>query len=88
MQSGDNVKIAIIAGIFVLLVIIRIIMKNKHPVGKTICSVLFGLLCFAAVNATGKFTGVTLPVSVLSLGIASIAGIPGVTMMLVLNIIM
>lgn len=81
-------KVAIAAGIFILLVIIRIIMKNKHPVSKTICSVFVGLLCFAIVNVTGRYTGVKLPVSVLSLGIASVAGIPGVTMMLVLNMIL
>ena len=37
-------------------------------------------------NLTGVFTGVTLPISLLSLLVSIIGGIPGVTLMLGLNL--
>ena len=48
-----------------------------------------GLFCALLVLhvAAGGFTGVTLPVSLLSLGVSAGLGIPGVTMLLLLNLI-
>ena len=50
-------------------------------------SALNGLVALVLVNITGGFTGVTLPVSLLSLGVSAGLGIPGVTMLLLLNLI-
>lgn len=44
-----------------------------------------GVVSLLAVNLAGFFTGVTLPVSTLSLSVAAAGGIPGVTLMLLLN---
>ena len=48
---------------------------------------LSGGAALAAVNITGAVTGVFLPVSILSLLCAGAAGVPGVVMMLLLNVI-
>ena len=41
-----------------------------------------------AVNLTGVFTGVSLPLSPLSLGVAGTAGLPRVTLLLLLNLLL
>ena len=61
---------------------------NKKPVRSAIGGVLLGWLALLAVNVTGMFTGVTLPVSVLSVGVSGAAGIPGVTMLVLLDMIL
>lgn len=84
MQSG---WLALsVSGVFLLLVVIQIIMKSERPVRAAAGGVLTGFLALAAVNLTGLFTGVTLPVTPLSLGISGVAGIPGVTLLLLLNL--
>ena len=59
----------------------------KKPFRRALGSALNGLVALVLVNITGGFTGVTLPVSLLSLGVSAGLGIPGVTMLLLLNLI-
>lgn len=75
-------------GIFVLLVIIQIITRAGRPVRRAVGGMFAGLGALGAVNLAGLYTGVTLPISFLSLGIAAVAGIPGVTLMLLLNLLL
>ena len=75
----------IAGGVFLLLVVIQWILHARHPVRKAAGGVLTGLAALLAVNLTGVFTGVTLPVSILSIGVSAVAGVPGVTMLLLLN---
>lgn len=78
-----------IAGIvFLLLVLIQISVKSKKPIRKTLSGIFTGIATLAIVNISGTFTGVTLPVSLLSLGVSAVSGIPGVTMLLVLKMIL
>ena len=60
---------------------IKVANKNIIP-GEKVTLKVVGT---AAVNALGAFTGVTLPVSLLSLAIAAVIGMPGVTAMLIFN---
>ena len=55
--------------------------------GAAVGGMVVGLCALLAVNITGLFTGVSLPLSPLSLGVSAAAGIPGVTAMLLLNLI-
>lgn len=73
--------------IFIFLCIVSHLTGVKNPCKKAILSMILGILALCVVNLTGKFTGVTLPVSLLSLGISATGGIPAVTMMLLLNLI-
>lgn len=80
--------IACALGVFALLVLIQIIVKAEHPVRRAIGGILTGLCALVVVNLTGCFTGVTLPVSPLTLGVSGAAGISGVTMLLLLDLIL
>lgn len=79
--------IGISIAIFMCLVIVQVIVKNKNPIRKTFAGIFLGLFSLLAVNLTGIFTGVVLPISFLSIAISCVMGIPGVTMMLILNLI-
>ena len=48
---------------------------------------LSGVLTLFAINLTAGFTGVRLPVSLLSLLVSSVGGVPGVTLLLFLNLL-
>lgn len=51
-------------------------------------SAALGLLALAAVNLTGAYTGVYLAVNRLSLLCSGVLGVPGVTMMVILNTVL
>ena len=86
MGTGGTWLIA--GGVFLLLVVIQWILRAKRPVRTAVCGVLTGLAALLTVNLTGVFTGVALPVSILSIGVSAVAGIPGVTMLLLLNLML
>ena len=46
-----------------------------------------GIVAMLAVNLTSSFTGVVLPVSLLSVGVSAGLGVPGVTLLLFLNLL-
>jgi len=75
-------------GVFALLVIIQVIVKAPRPVQRATGGVIMGLCALAVVNLTGFFTGVSLPLSPLTIGVSGAAGIPGVTMLLLLNLVL
>ena len=71
---------------FITFAILNFLGKNKHPFKRSLLSMTLGAATLFAVNLTGAFTGVTLPISLLSLFVSIIGGIPGVTLMLGLNL--
>ena len=71
---------------FITFAIMHFLGKNKHPFKRSLLSMTLGAATLFAVNLTGAFTGVTLPISLLSLLVSIIGGIPGVTLMLGLNL--
>lgn len=77
---------AILFGTLIVFAIIHFAGKNKRPLRRASISMLTGLLTLLAVNISGYFTGVFLPISLLSILISVIGGIPGVTLMLGLNL--
>ncbi len=70
----------------IIFAIIHKIDKHKKPVRRACVSLLTGVMSLILVNITGVFTGINLPVSLLSVLTALIGGIPGVTMLLTLNL--
>lgn len=72
--------------IFIGFAIIHKISKNKHPLKRALLSMCCGAGTLLAVNLSGSLTGVFLPVSLLSILISVIGGVPGVTLMLSLNL--
>ncbi len=76
----------IILGIFISFAVIHYISKNKRPFKRAFISLCCGALTLLAVNLTSGFTGVYLPVSLLSILVSLAGGVPGVTLMLALNL--
>ncbi|MCD8025939.1 MAG: pro-sigmaK processing inhibitor BofA family protein [Clostridiales bacterium] len=76
----------IIFSAFLFFAVIHRISKSKHPFKRSLLSLTCGLLTLLAVNLSGTFTGVYLPVSLMSILISMLGGIPGVTLMLGLNL--
>lgn len=76
----------ILAVIIIVFSFIHLISKNKHPLKRAFISMLIGLFALAAVNLTSGFTGVSLPVSLLSILVSAAGGVPGVTLLLALNL--
>ena len=75
-------------GVFLLLVLLQVILHSKRPVRKALGGLAAGWGALLAVNLAGMLTGVFLPLSPLVLGTASVAGVPGVTMLLLLDFLM
>lgn len=78
--------ICILLGTLLLFAAIHALSKNKRPFGRALLSMLIGLLTLLAVHFTASFTGVDLPLSLLSVLTSVIGGVPGVTLMLVLRL--
>ncbi|WP_283610815.1 pro-sigmaK processing inhibitor BofA family protein [Faecalispora anaeroviscerum] len=79
--------ILVAVGIFLLLAALQALLGSKRPMQRAAGGIIIGVGTLAVVNLTGFFTGVCIPVSLLSLGVSAAGGIPGVTLMLLLNLI-
>ena len=86
-MDTDFFNIIVIIGIVISLVLVQILLRSKHPVWATFKNILAGIITLFAVNLTSSVTAVTVPISLLSLGVSAVAGIPGVTLLLALNLV-
>ena len=57
---------------------------NK-PLRKSLYSILLGLGSLVFAHCLERFTGIYVPISMVSISVSSVLGIPGTTLMLVLN---
>ncbi len=80
------ISLALIA-IYIVLCIIQKLTGVQSAGKKALIGMSCGVLAIVLVNLSSGFTGISLPVSLLSLGIAATGGIPAVSLMLLLNII-
>lgn len=76
----------ILLGTLLVFAVIHFIAKNKRPLRRALLSMALGLGTLFAVNLTSGLTGVAIPVSLLSVLLSAIGGIPGVTLILALNL--
>lgn len=74
--------IILISITFILLIAARKISFCKNAVLSTVSSSLFSILTLILLNL---FTDLTLPISFFSLGLATVAGLPGISAMIILN---
>ena len=73
-------------GTFLLFALAHYISKSKHPFKGSLLSMAVGILTLVAVNLSGSVTGVYLPISLVSVCVSAFGGVPGVTLMLGLNL--
>lgn len=85
MPSMTTILVA--AGIFLLLAALQALLGSKRPMQRAAGGIIIGVGTLAVVNLTGFVTGVSIPVSLLSLGVSAAGGVPGVTLLLLLNLI-
>lgn len=74
-------------GILLVLTIIEAVAGVKQPFKKAFWGMLLGIVALIAVNLASSVTGVSIPISLLSLGVSAAGGIPGVTMLVVMNML-
>ena len=78
--------VLILSGCLILFGMLHFFSGKKHPLKRALLSMVIGALTLIAVNLSSGFTHVYIPVSLLSVLVSVIGGVPGVTLMLVLNI--
>ncbi len=78
----------IFAGAVLVTAVIQKISGAKTPLRAALLSMLSGVLVLIAVNLCSGFTNVSIPVSMLSLGVSAFLGISGVTLLLILQMIL
>ena len=77
---------AVFFGCLFVFSVLHYLSKKKHPLKRALISMIVGALTLTAVNLCSGFTGVYIPISLLSIFISVIGGVPGVALMLILNL--
>lgn len=73
---------------FVLFALLHYSAKNKRPFKRALLSMASGVFSLIAVNLFSGLTGVSIPVSLLSVLTSALGGVPGVTLLLFLDLIL
>lgn len=71
--------------ILIFLFIVHLILKSPRPLLKALGSPISGILGLGFLNFINNFTGLNVPLNLISIATASILGIPGVGLMTILN---
>lgn len=79
--------LGLIIGILISLFILHRILKSPRPLWNAVKSSIVGVVVLLILSSTSRLTEVYIPLSLINIGISSIAGIPGVFMLVVLNMI-
>ena len=69
----------------IILFLINIILKAKHPVVKSVFSTASGIISLVILESFSALTGLSLPLNLITLSTSAIFGLPGIETMLVLN---
>ena len=77
---------AIFFGCLFVFSVIHFLSRKKHPGKRALISMIIGALALTAVDLCSGFTGVYITVSLLSILVSVIGGVPGVALLLILNI--
>ena len=77
---------AILLGCLFVFAVLHYLSRKKHPVKRALISMMIGALALIIVNLCSCFTGVYIPISLLSILISVIGGVPGVALMLIINL--
>lgn len=75
----------VIAVVWVVYAIVNAFSGSEKPLKKSLLGILSGIAALAAVHLLSPYTGVPVTISVMSLLVAAVGGIPGATLILVLN---
>lgn len=73
------------SAVITILFIIHRASKSPHPFWRAVGSSISGILGFIFVLISYNYTGITLPINLITLSISSLLGVPGVGLLLLLN---
>ena len=73
------------ASVLIFLFIVHLLIKSPKPLLKTLGSPISGIMSLGILNLINNFTGIEIPLNLLSISTASVLGIPGVGLMTILN---
>ncbi|MBQ2671661.1 MAG: pro-sigmaK processing inhibitor BofA family protein [Clostridia bacterium] len=76
--------LAFLAVITILFIVYKT-SKSPHPFWRAVGSSISGILGFIFVLISYNYTGITLPINLITLSISSLLGVPGVGLLLLLN---
>ncbi len=82
---NNNLLILTALSTLVFLFIIHLIIKSPRPILKALGSPISGILGLGFLNFINNFTGLSVPINLMSVTAASVLGIPGVGLMTILN---
>ena len=85
MSVGIRI-IVIVSFIIIILTTLIFAFKSKHPIKCVFMTALQGFGAICAINLVGIASGFTLPLNVITLSASGLAGVPGVILLLCLNI--
>ncbi len=80
-----TVMLVVIAAAFVIFTVMNVLGGSRHPFSKSIFTMASGVAALVAVNLLSPLTSVSLTVSGVSVLAALVGGIPGVSLMLLLD---
>lgn len=80
--------VILLLSVFLLFALLHAAAKNKRPFKRALISLCAGPAALLIVNLLSVFTKVSVPVSLLSLLTAAVGGVPGVTLLLFLNLLL
>lgn len=81
------IYLGIILCCLVLFTVIYAVGKNKKPFKRALISMILGVLSLVAVHISGKYLGISVEISPLSLTISACGGVPSVAAMVIINAI-
>ncbi len=79
---------AIVVGLISVLLVCKVLKKNKKPLTAAFVSAFFGMASLGAVNLLSIYTGVSIAVNYVTAFIAVVLGAPGVIGVLVMRVLM
>ena len=80
--------ITVLVATLLLFTVLHALSNRKRPFKRALLSMLAGAVTLAVINLLSPISGVYIPVSVLSVLTSVIGGVPGVTLLLFLNLIL
>ena len=82
-----NTILAVALAIFVLFILIKLLTAPIRLIFKLLLNALFGIVVLFLVNFVGQFFGISLEITAINALVAGIFGLPGVVVLILLQIL-
>lgn len=76
-----------LASSFAILLIIHLILKNSHPIFRSITNCVIGTISIVLASTAQSYTGIKFPLNEFSLSVSCTLGLPGIGLLAIFNTI-